>query len=483
MDHKQAPFFNNLVKYSQSGVYPFHTPAHRGLYSAPNIEKILTPLGLACDLPAMQPTDSNFHPERSLAKAQQLAADLWSASHSFFLTNGSTIGVQAMMLATLSTNDKVILSRQVHISTLSGLTLTGAHPIYLNSHFLDTAGTIPPTVEDVAQCLSDHPDARAVLITHPSYYGIARPLNEIAKLCHQHGIPLLVDEAHGAHLNFLPKGCLSSALLAGADIVVQSAHKTLGSLIGTAQILLGKHSLLKPECVQRALNLLQSTSSNYLLLASLDLTRCWMAQEGLELFYKANLLACDIRKRLNRITGLRVLEIENHAELEGCVNDPLRLVIDVSGFGISGYECGKILFNKFKLYDEFCDDRNIVYVLSSIDQTKHFEYLEKAFQQLSNNYKNATQPTKAKIYSITPPPMKLTPKKAFTYKQKRLPMTQAKGQICGETITLYPPGVPLICIGEEITETVINHCQQLRLLPIVIYAEDSSLINITVLDC
>ena len=286
MDQTKAPLFRKLVEYASKGIKSLHTPTHRGIKSAPGVDELLTKLGLSCDLPSMEHIDSNYYPHNCIAEAQSLSAELLGVDESFFLANGSTIGIHAMMLATLEPGDKVILPRQVHISVISGLVLTGAEPIYLKPSWLKECGPIPPKAEDIKQMLLKHPDVKAVLITTPTYYGVGRSLEKIATLCKKQKIPLIVDEAHGAHLPFLPEGYLSSAIHSGADIVVQSYHKTLGSLIGTAQLLLCKNSLISKERLQKSLNLLQSTSTNYLLLATIDLTRLWLGKEGFKQFKK-----------------------------------------------------------------------------------------------------------------------------------------------------------------------------------------------------
>ncbi|MDZ5649365.1 aminotransferase class I/II-fold pyridoxal phosphate-dependent enzyme [Nitrospirillum sp. BR 11828] len=480
--HDRAPLFDALTQYSARGIQPFHTPAHRGTHALPGLEQLLTPVGLACDLPSMDTLDSVFHPSGCLADAQALAAELMGGGACFFLVNGATIGVQAMILAALNHGDKIILPRQVHVSTLAALTLSGAVPVYLPQRWLEAAGPIPPTDSDIETCLMDNPDARAVLLTYPTYYGLGRPLHAIAKLCHARGIPLLVDEAHGAHLMFYGHAAIPTALSAGADAAVQSPHKTLGSLVGTAQLLLGKETLLDPERVRAAINLLSSTSSNYILMASLDLARRHMARNGSALFTQAFLASARLHAVLARIDGLRPLETAEHPALAGCFRDPLRLTIDVSGLGLDGHACERLLLNKYGLYDEFCDGRNIVCLLDPSDTPEAHARLANALRHMARDCRGPVLPTDDREHVFPAPTIALAPREAFMRPRRRVALEAALGSVCGETISMYPPGIPLICSGEVVTDYIIARCRELVARPTVIYAQDPTLKTITVLE-
>ena len=232
----------------------------------------------------MTATDNTFHPTGCVRDAQRLASDLVGAEASFFLAAGSTLGVATALLASVPPGETVALPRNIHRSVVAGLVLAGARPRFIQHDVLPECGALGVTAEAVAAALDAKPDPAAVLLTRPSYYGLARDLGDVATLCHERGVPLIVDEAHGAHFRWLPDGGPEPALAAGADIAIQSWHKTLGSLVGSAMMHVGRGSLVGPERVQDALNFLQTTSPSLLLLASLDLVRRRLWREGERLF-------------------------------------------------------------------------------------------------------------------------------------------------------------------------------------------------------
>ena len=481
MSQQRAPIFDSLVRYAQRRIGSLHTPGSTGAAMPAELLSLFTELGLACDLPSMDATDSVFQSRGCIAEAQALCAQLYDVAQSFFLVNGSTIGVQAMLLATLRPGDKVLLSRYFHISAFSALVLSGAVPVYLRPMWSDAAGPIPPAAEDVAAALSEHPDIRAVFLTHPTYYGIGRPLAPIATLCRSRRIPLLVDEAHGAHLPFMPAGQLGSAVAAGADVVVQSVHKTVGSLVGTAQLHRCHGSLVDGGRLQGALNLLQSSRPSYLLLASLDLSRRWLAQQGSADFARAVHRANDLRTELDSIAALHVLDPGRYRELKGCQADPLRLTIDVAGLGLTGWEVQLILSQRFQLEDEFCDHRNVCFVLGEPDRPESYKRLVAAFSALAQTA-TPCQPIAPVVATLSPPTVALTPREAASRATSRSALQAAVGRICGEKITVFPPGIPLICPGETMTQEVASMCDQLAFRNFTVLAEDPSLQTIMVID-
>ncbi|HEY1349663.1 MAG TPA: hypothetical protein VGF67_08575 [Ktedonobacteraceae bacterium] len=474
--------YEALLAYQRRGVTALHTPGHKGVFAPQGLEAFLTPLGLACDLPAMDETDHLFHPQGPLAQAQRLAADLYGAAETFYLSNGSTIGVQAMILAAVAPGEKILLTRSFHLATFSALVLSGAIPVYLPARWLDVAGPIPPTLAEIAQCVQAHPDIRAIFLVHPSYYGLGRFPEELVAFCRQRNLLLLVDEAHGAHLKLLPPGFLLSALDYGADVVVQSVHKTLCSLVGTAQLHLAHGSRVSAERLQRALNLLQSTSSSYLLFASLDLARRWAWQSGRQAFQDALRSCSALRAQLQMIPGIRPLEPADVPELAGCGFDPTRLVVDVSGLGFAGVQLETLLQEEFQIGVEFCDQRNAVFVLGPGDAQDAYARLVRAFWKLAEARRPQKTLAHASLRPLIVPPLALFPREAALRPGTRVPLPQAAGRVCGELITVYPPGIPLICPGERFTPEVVEMCEELRARDVSVFASDSSLATVTVLD-
>jgi arginine/lysine/ornithine decarboxylase len=479
---ERAPVYEALLAYQQRQMTPLHTPGHKGRWVPSGLEHFLTPLGVACDLPAMEATDNWFHPQHCIAEAQRLAAELYGAADSFYLVNGSTIGVQAMMLAAVAPGEKVLLSRYLHLSAFSALVLSGAVPVYLPARWLQTAGPVPPTADEVEQYLQRHPDTRAVFLTHPTYYGVGRPLEPLADACHRRGVALLADEAHGAHLRFLPPGSLRSGLDGGADLVVQSVHKTVGSLVGTAQMHRSHGSIVSRERLQTALNLLQSTSSNYLLLSSLDLTRRAMWREGQALFRHAVERAAVLRENLDAIDGIQTLDATHCDGLEGCASDPLRLLVDVSGLGLTGFQVERRLQEEFRILDEFCDMRNVAFVLGPTDDPETYSRLARAFSRLAAERSATARARDDVLYSAPVPPVVLTPREAAFRPKRKTPLRAALGCVSGETITVYPPGIPHICPGEQFTAELLEHLAQLSGQSACVFSDDPSLATVTIVD-
>jgi arginine decarboxylase len=483
-DARQAhvPVYEALLEYQRRHITPLHTPGHKGVFAPSELEAFLTPLGLACDLPSMDETDNWFHPQSCIAEAQRLAADLYGASDTFYLSNGSTIGVQAMILAAVAPGEKILLSRNFHLSTFSALVLSGAVPVYLPSRWLDSAGPIPPTLDEIEQCIEDHPDTRVIFLVHPSYYGIGRSVSELAAFCQQRNIVLLVDEAHGAHLSLLPSGYLSSALDCGADVVVQSVHKTLCSLVGTAQMHRSHQSRVSSKRLRWALNLLQSTSSNYLLLSSLDLTRRWAWQSGREAFQTVVGSCSELKAKLGTIPGIRPLDTAHIPEMAGCNYDPTRLVVDVSGLGLPGSQIGERLQEDFQIGVEFCDQRNAVFVMGPADTPETYGRLEQAFLRLAMTCPPGVNMADGRVNTLVAPPVMLLPRDAAFCRSAQVSLRSAIGRVCGEVITVYPPGIPLICPGEQFTAEIVDYCEGLLAQGTSVLAHDVSLATVVVLD-
>jgi arginine decarboxylase len=476
----RAPVYEALLRYQQQHITPLHTPGHKGRLAPGGLEALLTPLGLACDFPSMEETDNWFHPQSCIAEAQRLAADLYGAADTFYLSNGSTSGVQAMILATVGPGEKILLSRNFHQSTFSALVLSGAVPAYLPSTWFHATGPLPPTLDEIQHCVREHPDTRALFLVHPSYYGIGRSLSDLAAFCRQQHITLLVDEAHGAHLRFLPAGYLASALDCGADVVVQSVHKTLCSLVGTAQMHRAYHSTVSQQRLQWALNLLQSTSANYLLLASLDLTRRWAWLSGHEAFHKVVRCCHELRSRLSAIAGVRPLDPAHCSELAGCNYDPTRLVVDVSGLGVSGSQLEEYMQKHAHIGVEFCDTSNLVCVLGPADVPETYMQLERAFLELAR-VSQGNEPEKGG-QAFTAPPVVLIPQEAARRTHRRVPLRSAIGRVCGEVINIYPPGIPLICPGELFTAELVASCERFLAQGACVFATDVSLATVMVLE-
>jgi lysine decarboxylase len=489
IDQERAPLWETVTAYVRSGTYGMHTPAHKGgRFAPPELSELFAAGGLAHDLPAMTATDNTFHPTGCVREAQRLAAELFGARASFFLSAGSTLGVAAALLASVRPGETVALPRNIHRSVVAALVLTGALPRFIPHETLPECGALGVSPAALTAALAASPRPTAVLITRPSYYGLARELDEISAICRSRRVPLIVDEAHGAHLHFMPPGGPAPALAGGADLVVQSTHKTLGSLTGSAMLHVGRDSPVRPEQVQDALNFLQTTSPSYLLLASLDLARRWLWREGRRLFAKAVADAGRFEDEIDRLSGLRVLRPEREPLLAGHRRDPLRVVVNVSGAGCTGFEVERFLRTKFRVEDEMADWFNVVYVLSPNDDPAARERLLAGLRAVGAGELEAqggerTAPAAARRAASmqhTAPILALAPREAALGPKSTVSFAEAAGRISAEMVMFYPPGIPLLMPGELVNQDVIEQCRELSAAGAHPYASDPSLSTIRV---
>jgi arginine decarboxylase len=488
VDHQRAPLFDTLTEYARRGIYPLHTPGHKGgRFADEDLRELVGSHSLALDLPSMTATDNTFHPTGCVRDAQRLASELVGAEASFFLAAGSTLGVATAMLASVPPGETVALPRNIHRSVVAGLILSGARPRFIRQDVLPECGALGVTDEAVAAALDAEPRPAAVLLTRPSYYGLARDLAGVAALCHDRGVPLISDEAHGAHFHWLPKGGPQSALSAGADIAIQSWHKTLGSLVGSAMLHVGRNSLVSAERVQDSLNCLQSTSSSLLLLASLDLVRRRLWRDGERLFAEAVCTANNLADQIDRLPGLRVLRPESDLRLAGHRRDPLRLVVNVAETGWTGYEVELHLRTEFQVEDEMADWFNVVYILSPQDDPAARERLIAGLKTVSESPKPesdtmrlATSEAATRLLQPPIPSLGMLPREAALAEKATIRLEQAAGQVCAEMVMFYPPGIPLLMPGELISEGTFSVCQQLLAAGAHPYASDTTLKTVRV---
>jgi lysine decarboxylase len=527
LDQERAPIFETLAGYARSGMYGFHTPGHKGgRFAAPELTELVGKSGLALDLPAMTATDNTFHPTGCVREAQELAAELFGARSTFYLTAGSTLGVAAALLSAVPQGQTVAMPRNVHRSVVAGLVLSGALPQFVPHDVLSECGALGVSPAALAAVLDSDRRPAAVLLTRPSYYGLARNLGEIVTICRARKVPLIVDEAHGAHLHFLPVGAASRAapvvaslrdanasfgetrlqerpprlggptdypqpaLAAGADLVVQSCHKTLGSLVGSAQLHVGNTSPVAPDRVQDALNVLQTTSGSFLLLASLDVTRRALAREGKAMFADAVNEARELENKIDAIPGLAVLRPESDPRLADHLRDPLRMVVNVSGTGLSGYDVERFLRTQFQVEDEMADSYNVVYVLSPRDDSAARERLVAGLRAVSEQSRAGTAHRADSLLAapcstlLQPPipPLAMAPREAALGKKLSVPLVSAAGRTCAEMVMFYPPGIPLLMPGELVTADTLDVCRQLLGAGAHPYASDPTFATIRVVE-
>lgn len=472
-----------MKRYVEDGAVGFHTPGHKqGKGMDAEFFDLVTPLGLKTEVSLMEELDDLHEPAMCIKEAQDLAAELYNADSSYFVINGTTGAIHAMIMAAVNPGDKIIIPRNAHRSVIGGVILNGAEPIFVLPEVdieLGIAMAVSP--EQIEQAIKEHPDAKAVLVVYPTYYGVASDIEKIASIVHKNKMLLLVDEAHGPHLkfsNYLP----IQAIDAGADIVAQSTHKILGAMT-QCSMLHARHHRIDVQKLKTMISLVQSTSPNYLLLASLDVARRQMAVEGKALLKRAVDLSIWLRNEINKIEGLYCFGEEKLGAQGAYALDITKLTVTVKGLYMTGAEAEKILRCKYKIQVELSDLYNILFILSYADGQREAETLLMALRKLAEEVKQNSTPINALACVIYPYKIltKQSPRQALFAVKREMQFHESAGCICGEMITFYPPGIPLICPGEVITQELIDYCKMMQQSGLkVVGPNDASLTTIQV---
>lgn len=465
----------------------------------------------AADVTEVDGLDDLHAPEGAIREAQRLAAQAYGADETFFLVNGSTCGLHAAIMATCRPGDEVIVSRDTHTAVAGGLVLSGVRPVYIAPE-VDELYEIPlgPSPDALRTALCHHPRARAVVLTNPNYYGVAPDIKTLVAMVHDYGKIAVVDEAHGAHLPF-HEALPPSALEAGADAVVSGAHKSLPAMT-QASFLHLKGGAVDPEAVRRMLRLIETTSPSYVLMASLDAARRVAATRGRELLDRVLRSAAAARERLSRLPGVTCLDAERLA-VRGFAHDPTKLVISFAGLlshGVTGVEVARLLREGHGIQVELADARNVLAILTMADSWDDVQKLVVAIEfevarltggrhgassgAAADNGCTETEWTKAgwaeaggaagpgavgpsaagPVAAAPPgagggprgasvcdllrdvPPLRMTPREAALSPAEWVPLHVARGRVATDAIVPYPPGLPVLCPGEEITGPLVE---------------------------
>ncbi len=442
-----APIVEAMKKYSAEKVLPFHTPGHKhGRGAHEFLKKLLTSEGFLQEVSLMEELDDLHTPQTCIKEAQNLAARLWHADNCIFFVNGTTSAVQTMIFGTLKVGDLVFVPRNAHRSVMSGLILSGAKPIFLPIEY-DAEFNVPLNVrtETIEFAIKKYPQARAILLVSPNYYGVAADLEKISRIAHKNGMILLIDEAHGAHLQFYDG--IKSAMDGGADISAQSTHKILGSLTQTSMLMI-KNSI-DVEKIRRAASILQTTSPNQILLASLDVARLQMEIDGVKKISDAILLAKKLREELKLINGLKIFENAGDFSL-----DATKITVNVRNLGLSGYEAEKILRWELKVQCELSDAENLLFLVTYADDERTISKLIEAMKKLPRREpKKNLSPLISKEISAA----ELSPRETFYAETEKIDLKSSIGRISAEEVTFYPPGVPILIPGEKISVEAVEN--------------------------
>ena len=453
-DQSRAPIFEALERYKSMRIVPFDVPGHKRGKGNPELTKFLGEKCLTVDVNSMKPLDNLCHPVSVIKEAEELAARAFGAQHAFFMVNGTTSAVQSMIVSVCKRGDKIIMPRNVHRSAINALIISGAVPVYVNPSINKQLGIpLGMSVADVKKAIEQNPDAKAVLVNNPTYYGICSDLRTITKLAHQHGMKVLVDEAHGTHFYF-GENLPVSAMAAGADMAAVSMHKTGGSLTQSS-FLLSNHPDLHQGYIRQIINLTQTTSGSYLLLSSLDLSRRNLALHGKEIFARVKELAQYAREEINKLGGFYAFSselIDGDAIFDF---DTTKLSVHTRDIGLAGIEVYDLLRDEYDIQIEFGDIGNILAIISVGDNMFVMERLISAMAEIKRIY----QKDKAGMYDheYINPEVVMTPQEAFYAAKRAMPIEQSAGQICSEFVMCYPPGIPILAPGERITQEILDY--------------------------
>ena len=450
---KKAPIYEALEQFRKMRVVPFDVPGHKHGRGNPELVKLLGQQCVGIDVNSMKPLDNLCHPISVIKEAEELAAEAFHASHAFLMVGGTTSSVQSMILSCCKRGDKIILPRNVHRSVINALVLCGAKPIYVNpdvDHHLGIA--LGMKVSQVEQAIKDNPDAVAVFVNNPTYYGICSDLKTIVTMAHEYHMKVLVDEAHGTHFYF-GENLPISAMDAGADMASVSMHKSGGSLTQSSLLLIGEH--MNVGYVRQIINLTQTTSGSYLLLSSLDISRRNLALRGKEEFQKVMDLAEYAKEEIEKIGGYNVFSkalINGNSVYDF---DSTKLAIHTLDIGLAGIEVYDILRDEYDIQIEFGDLGNILAYLSIGDRKQEVERLVSALADIKRRYQKNSTGLLSQEY-ITPKVI-MTPQDSFYAEKESLKLEDTVGRICSEFVMCYPPGIPILSPGEEITEKILDY--------------------------
>ncbi|MCF8010149.1 MAG: decarboxylase [Clostridiales bacterium] len=457
-----APLYEKTLKYSKKNIFQFNIPGHNRGTGLPTQFQLMGSELLKMDFTEIPGLDDLHNPGGVIASAQKLTASLYGAKESYFLVNGTSCGLQALIMSLAREEEHILIPRNAHRAVVSGLILSGARPVFLYPNIMPffnfPAGI---NLNELKKKLRDYPDCKAALLVHPTYYGTVSDLNRLVNKIHAAGLPAIIDEAHGTHLYFnrnFPPG----ALTCGADAVVQSVHKTGGSLTQSSWLHL-KGERVNSNRVKNTLNLLQTTSPSYILMSSLDAAREQLENSGHKIMDRVFEYSCYARKAVSKIEGLTVLN-KGFLQRAAWGLDSSRIVISVKGIGLTGYQAKNILSEHYKIEIEMADFNNIIAIIGPGTAKEDIDVLAAALHDLAYN---AYQNKECSLLDISPPPippMRAVPRRAWMSESFPVILDEASGLVSAEMVCVYPPGIPVLYPGEEITEEIKDYLVDVRKL-------------------
>ncbi|MBO6116801.1 MAG: aminotransferase class I/II-fold pyridoxal phosphate-dependent enzyme [Ruminococcus sp.] len=448
-----APIYEALRKFRRMRVVPFDVPGHKRGRGNMELTEFLGEDCMNVDVNSMKPLDNLCHPVSVIKDAEMLAAQAFGAANTFFMVGGTTSAVQSMIMYTCKEGDKIIMPRNVHRSAINALILTGAVPVYVNPDVNKQLGiALGMSVSQVEQAIRDNPDAKAIMVNNPTYYGICSDLRRITELAHAHGMLVLVDEAHGTHFYFGDNFPVT-AMAAGADLASVSMHKSGGSLTQSSFLLMGER--INSDYMRQIINLTQTTSASYLLLSSLDISRKRLALSGKEIFAQTVEMAEYARAEINDIGGYYAYssELINGDSIYDF--DVSKLSVFTLPVGLAGIEVYDLLRDEYDIQIEFGDIGNILAYISVGDRKRDIERLISAMSEIKRRFGKSGADMLNHEYIA--PVVSEAPRKAFYADKVSIPIEESAGKVCTEFVMCYPPGIPILAPGELITGEIIEY--------------------------
>lgn len=458
LSQDRMPILEALNKFKQMRVVPFDVPGHKRGKGNRELTDFLGERCMSVDVNSMKPLDNLCHPISVIKEAEELAAEAFGAKHAFFMVNGTTSAVQSMVLSACKEGDKIILPRNVHRSVINALILGGAIPVYVNPEINHELGiSLGMTLTEVQKAILENPDAKALLINNPTYYGICSNIKAITELAHEQGMLVLADEAHGTHFYF-GENLPISGMAAGADMASVSMHKSGGSLTQSSFLLVGNE--VNPGHVRQIINLTQTTSGSYLLMSSLDISRKNLAVNGKQIFKKVYQMAQYARDEINQIGDYYAYsrELINGDTIYDF--DVTKLSINTLAVGLAGIEVYNILRDEYDIQVEFGDVGNILAYISVGDCQRNLERLVSALAEIRRRYKR--DKSGMLQYEYINPEVVVAPREAFYAEKESLEIKKTVGRICSEFVMCYPPGIPILAPGERITQEILDSIEYVK---------------------
>ena len=464
MDHRRAPIFESLSAYVKEGVAPFHVPAHKqGRFGDPEFLNFVGSNVMGIDLTSTEDLDHFHNPSGVVMKAEAYAADAYGADDAFFLVNGTSCGMQAMILAACRPGDKILVPRNAHTSVTSGIIHSGAIPVYIQPVLSDDIDfTLDLTAETVELALGEHPDVRALVVINPTYFGVVSDLKRIVELCREKDVLVLVDEAHGGHFYF-HDGLPPTAMEAGADMSAVSTHKTTGSMTQSSLLLIRDKTKFTRHYIHSILNLLHTTSPSYVLLSSLDTSRREMMLRGRQHVQTTIDLAQWARNKLRTVSGCESFGPEQASAKRCFAYDQTKIVFSAKPLGILGNRLKQDLRRRHHIELELAYFFSVLALFTIGDDAENVGRFVDAVCRVFESYGHEPVP------QFPPFPEKIpecffSPREAFFRgaETRLIPLEESVDKISAETVMAYPPGIPVIIPGERISQEIIDYIKGMR---------------------